>query len=55
MKARQRPIVALLLAINPLLPTFHAGLIMNDVAEFVAYAIKLEEDAAARFSDLASR
>ena len=26
---------------------------MNDVAEFLAYAIKLEEDAAARFSDLA--
>jgi len=26
---------------------------MNDVAEFLAYAIKLEEDAASRFSDLA--
>jgi rubrerythrin len=43
----------LTLADHPSFPLSILGLIMNDVAEFLAYAIKLEEDAAARFSDLA--
>ena len=42
-----------LLLADPVQPSLGAGLTMNDVAEFLAYAIKLEEDAASRFSDLA--